>query len=568
MKALMTVLLGYTLVALLTINSSAAAQCFTATEVTHMTASDGAASDFFGDSVAVAGDRLVVGARLDDTPRGSNTGSVYVFVRAGSLWVQEAKLVASDGTPNDNFGRSVAISGDRIVVGAYSSDTISGSDTGAAYVFRLVGSSWVQEAKLTASDGQAGDEFGIFVSFSDDRALVGARFDSNGGGINAGSAYIFHWSGSAWIQEAKLTASDGAAGDQFGIAVSISGDYALVGAWFDDTDRGIDAGSAYLFHRIGTAWFEEAKLTASDGASSDQFGYWLSLDADRAIVGANAHDTVHGSNAGAAYIYHRVGSAWTEMARLTASDGAANFQFGTSVSISGDLVVVGANGDSTIGGTGAGSAYVYLWTGSEWVQKAKLQASDGAAGDQFGISVSVWGTHAVVGANLDDTLGGTDSGSACAFDVGPIFTPVLVDQPQPATGCYSGTASFSLSATGSSPLQYQWRKGLVWMVNGPNVTGATSPTLNVSNLFAPDAGSYNCVVSNGCGSVVSNAATLTVGLAADISGNNVVNTQDLAILLAFFGGPATHAQGDLNGDGVVTTVDLTVLLAQFGSTCP
>jgi hypothetical protein len=207
-----------------------------------------------------------------------------------------------------------------------------------------------QEAKLTAADGAASDDFGGAVSLSGDRntALVSAYTDDTTRGTDAGSAYVLVRSGSAWIQQAKLTAGDGAASDWFGSAVSLSrdGQTALVGAFWDDTPRGANAGSAYVFVRNGTNWTQQAKLTAADGAADDNFGNSASLSGDGsvALVGAPSHNTTAGSDAGSAYVFVRSGTNWSQQARLTADDAAASDWLGTAVSLSGDgqTALVGA----------------------------------------------------------------------------------------------------------------------------------------------------------------------------------------------------------------------------------
>ena len=212
-----------------------------------LTANDAATNDFFGTSVAISGDSVVVGANLDDDG-GSASGSAYVFTRSGTVWSQQAKLTASDAAAFDQFGTSVAISGDSVVVGANFDDD-GGSDSGSAYVFTRSGTVWSQQAKLTANDAAAGDAFGISVSISGDSVVVGAPSDDDGGS-GSGSAYVFTRSGTEWSQQEKLTASDAAESDRFGISVAISGDSVVVGANLDD-DGGSDSGSAYVFTRSG-----------------------------------------------------------------------------------------------------------------------------------------------------------------------------------------------------------------------------------------------------------------------------------------------------------------------------
>jgi uncharacterized repeat protein (TIGR01451 family) len=368
-----------------------------------------AANDSFGWSVAISGDTALVGAPQDDMTGATDRGSAYVFVRSGTLWTEEQRLVASDGAAGDFFGWSVALSADTAVVGAPGCDTAGGSDAGSAYVFVRPGTEWVEQQKLQASDGAASDGFGGSVAVSGDTALVGAASDA----AQTGAAYAFVRSGTAWSQQQKLLASDAATGDLFGASVAISGDTALVGASLDDTGAGVDAGAAYVFVRSGTLWGEEQKLMASDAATHDNFGVSVAISPDTALIGAPSDDTAGG--AGSAYVFVRSGAVWNEEQKLVASDGAANDDFGWSVSLSGDVAVVGAPGGDTTGGGNTGSAYVFSRTGTRWSQEQELAASDAAPNDAFGFSVSASGDTAVVGASLDDTAGGTNAGSAYVF---------------------------------------------------------------------------------------------------------------------------------------------------------
>jgi hypothetical protein len=192
------------------------------------------------------------------------------------------------------------------------------------------------------------------------------------------------WTATATAQtEFKLKAHDTAAHDKFGKSVSISGDYAIVGADRNDDNGGLPVGSAYIFRRSGTSWSQQAKLTASDASPSqfDNFGFSVSIDGDYAIVGAVGHDD-DGTESGAAYIFRRSGTSWSQQAKLTASDAAENDNFGNSVSISGDYAIVGAlNNDDA--GQASGSAYIFSRSGTTWNQQTKLTASDAAIGDQF-----------------------------------------------------------------------------------------------------------------------------------------------------------------------------------------
>jgi len=394
-------------------------------EEAKLAASDGAAGDYFGVSVAVSGDTAVVGAEGDED-NGYYSGSAYVFRYDGSDWVEEAKLTASDGAANDSFGYSVAVSGDTAVAGA--SKDYTDDDTGfwlyhgSAYVFRYDGSDWVEEAKLTASDRAWFHYFGVSVAVSGDTAVVGAEGDEDNG-YHSGSAYVFRYDGSDWVEEAKLTASDGASFDYFGRSVAVSGDTAVVGAQYYRAN-GWDSGSAYVFRYDGSDWVEEAKLTASDGAAGDRFGAPVAISGDTAVVGAH-YDDDNGSDSGSAYVFRYDGSDWVEEAKLTASDGAVRDYFGRSVAVSGDTAVVGSFFDDDHGAE-SGSAYLFRYDGSDWVEEVKLTASDGAVRDYFGRSVAVSGDTAVVGAEGDDD-NGSGSGSAYVFRFIPPAPPVEID---------------------------------------------------------------------------------------------------------------------------------------------
>ncbi|MFH1155613.1 MAG: FG-GAP repeat protein [Pseudomonadota bacterium] len=357
-----------------------------------LTASDGVSGDAFGASVSVSGDTAIIGADWDDD-NGNASGSAYVFKRSNGTWVQQAKLTASDADADTNFGYSVSLSGDTAIVSAWGDDD-NGLNSGSVYIFQRSGDTWTQQAKLMASDGAAGDSFGVSVSVSGDTAIVGAHYDDDAG-TNSGSAYVFKRSGTIWTQQAKLTASDAAAFDYFGFSVSVSGDTAIIGSTYKDKN-----GAAYIFQRSGDTWTQQAKLTASDAAQSDAFGWSVSVYDDTAIVGATSNDD-DGSFSGSAYIFKRSGTAWNQQTKLTPSPGAADLFFGYSVSLSGDIALIGAYGD-TDNGHNSGSAYIFKRSGGTWTQQTKIVAGDGAANDIFGCSVSLSGSNAIIGAENGD----------------------------------------------------------------------------------------------------------------------------------------------------------------------
>jgi len=387
-------------------------------------ASDAEDGDTFCNSVAISGDTIVVGAVMEDGV-GTDRGAAYVFDRNSGgpdAWGQVAILTASDAEDLDYFGRSVAISGDYVVVGADYADG-AGTDCGAAYIFARNQDgpdAWGEVAILTASDAQDGDNFGFTVAISGDYAVVGAHKEDGDAGTDRGAAYVFDRNSGvpdSWGEVAILTASDAEDGDEFGFSVAISGDYAVVGARKEDGDAGTDRGAAYVFDRNSggpDAWGEAVILTASDAEDGDEFGCSVSIGGDFVVVGAD-HKDGEGTDRGAAYVFDRNQDgpdAWGEAVILTASDAEDNDQFGWSVAISSDSVVIGAPYEGDVG-VDLGAVYVFhRTTGTLW----KLTAAGAEDGDRFGysVSVSINGDYVVVGAPFEDSTG-TDLGVLYIF---------------------------------------------------------------------------------------------------------------------------------------------------------
>jgi hypothetical protein len=384
-------------------------------EEAKLTASDAQAGDDFGYFVAYSEDTAVVGSPFDRNEGGINAGSAHVFVRDGATWTQQAKLVASDAAPGDWFGTSVAIDGDTIVVGAHHDDMPEAKDAGSAYVFVRTGTTWSEQAKIIAPDGEEDDEFGYSVALSGETAIVGAVTDNTAGGVSAGSAYVFVRSETRWTLQAKLRALDAMTGDGFGGSVSVSADTAVVGATKGETS----GGAAYVFDREGAIWTQRASLTAFDASLSDEFGCSVSLSGDSLVVGSSSDDNDGGVNAGSAYVFVRTEMNWDLVATLTASDASSGDRFGTAVSISGDRVVVGAPHSDIAGAGNTGSAYMFMRSGSAWSQMQKLTPTDGALGDLFGQSVVLSADTLIVGAIFDDIGSAEDAGSAYAFRLSP-----------------------------------------------------------------------------------------------------------------------------------------------------
>ncbi len=534
--------------------------------------------DIFGDTVAMSGDTVVVGAfgessnatgvNGDQTNNlASNSGAVYVFVRSGGTWFQQAYLKASNTDVNDFFGSSVAISGDTLVVGARFEDSnatgVNGDqgnnlsfNSGAAYVFVRSGSSWSQQAYLKASNTDAGDRFGESVAVSADTVVVGAPNESSSAtGINgdqsndlatdSGATYVFVRSGTTWSQQAYVKASNTDVDDWFGRSVAVSDNTVVVGAAFEDSNAigvngdqsnnsSTESGAAYVFVRSGTNWSQQAYLKASNTDASDLFGTSVAVSDNTVVVGATFEDSsatgVNGDqtdnsveNAGAAYVFIRSGSTWSQQAYLKASNTDANDIFGDSVAIDGDTVVVGAREDSNATGidgdqsnnlaNNSGAAYVFSRAGTAWSQAAYLKASNTDSSDDFGRTVAVSGDTVVIGARGEDSnatgVNGDQNenssnrtGAAYVFDVG--FT---------VGGNVAGLAGTGLV------LQNNGGDDLAIAANGSFTfsTGLTSgSSYDVTVLDQPTSPSQTCNVANGPGTLASADVTnVTVTCATD-----------------------------------------------------
>jgi hypothetical protein len=453
-----------------------------------LTASDWSAGAQLGWSVGSDGDAVIAGAP-GDSSGGANAGAAYLFQYAGAgRWFQQTKLVASDRTAGDFFGQAVALSGSFAVVGAPLDDD-RGSSSGSVYVFRNTGGGWVQEAKLTASDGAAGDQFGSAVALSGDLLVVGAAYDSDAE-ANTGAAYVFRRTGGAWLQEAKLTASDRQGGDFFGWSVATDGTAVAIGAPLDDYATFSNAGSAYVYNRVGATWVEQSRVVAAGTRASDQFGRSLAISGDWLFVGAPLNDA-SGSNAGAAYSFRRAGGSWFEQAQLQPSDGAANDWFGGAVASDGTRVVVGApygfnNGAST------GTAYVFEQQSGVWSQSDRLRALDGAAAQRYGASVSVSSGGIVIGA-YGDSVRAANAGAAYVYRAG--VAPTITSTPV-LTGDVGVPYSYDVDATGDPPPSYRLVAAPLGMTIDqatgvirwtPTSSGSFGVVVLASNTVQPDA---------------------------------------------------------------------------------
>ncbi len=422
------------------------------TQQAYLKASNPGLSDQLGLRVAISGDTLVIAAEGEDSNAtgvngnqfnnlAANSGAVYVFVRNGTNWIQQAYLKASNTAADDQFGSAVAISGDTIVVGAGGEDSNatgvngnqsnnSASFSGAAYVFVRNGTNWTQLAYLKASNTGASDFFGRAVVISDDTIVVGAANEASiATGVNgnqgddsafaAGAAYVFVRTGTNWTQQAYLKASNAEQEDYFGWSgLGLSGDTIVVGALYEASiATGVNgnqsdnsarfSGAAYVFVRNGTNWTQQAYLKQSNTSTNKaEFGMGATVSGDTIVIGASEEDSngigVNGSqnnftgyDSGAAYVFVRNGTNWSQQAYLKASNRQPGYQFGCSADMLGDTVVIGSWGESSnatgVNGDGnntnalaSGAAYVFVREGTNWTQQAYLKASNTEASDDFG----------------------------------------------------------------------------------------------------------------------------------------------------------------------------------------
>ena len=369
--------------------------------------------DYFGYAVAISqdGNTALVGAPQDDT-LGKNTGAAYVFTRTGVSWTRQAKLMAYDPIPNMHFGAGVALTttGDIAVIGARGDEEVAGS----VYEFKRTGDLWVQQAKIEASDSAAYDYFGGSLSISQDAStlVVGARYAAG----RKGQAYVYNRVGPIWTEIAKLSSIDSQVDDLYGSSVAISADgtFILVGSPYSDGTY-VDTGCVYVYYRSGLNWIHQHTIRPSDRHKGDMFGISVSLSSNgtTAVIGAYG-DATDGEVHGSAYVFTRTSNTWTQHTKLTSTDLTEHDYFGNAVSISpnGTEVLVGAYNKAQ--GTGAG--YMFIKVNDKWLQQSKLVAGDGMPGDWFGCSVSLstYGTTAILGAYRNDKVA-DDSGAAYVF---------------------------------------------------------------------------------------------------------------------------------------------------------
>jgi hypothetical protein len=391
-----------------------------ANEDARFQAGDAAVGDRFGFDVALDGERALIGVIFDDQPSKIDAGSARILERQVSgAWTQVANLLAFDAFAGDQFGYSVALDGDRAIVGSPQDDD-KGSASGSAYVFeRQSGGSWVLASKLVAADGAIGDFFGRAVAIDGDRVMVGSVLDDDGAG-NAGSVYVYERSiGGTWSFVQKLVAPSPEADARFGVELALDGDRAAIGATLDD-EAALDGGEVYVFEHGFGGWSEVAELVAPDAAPSDEFGEALALVGDRLIVGVRKDDD-GAIDAGSARVFERgAGGVWSEVAALRASAPVAGVLLGSSVALEGERAVVGATSEGSLPAA-AGRALLFTReSATVWHETAVLAPSVGSNGALFGQAAALSNGRALISADQDD-VGATNAGAAMVFEIGSLL---------------------------------------------------------------------------------------------------------------------------------------------------
>ncbi len=412
-----------------------------------------------GPCVAMTDELIVVGTVGDDLPGEANHGSATVFRRNGASWTEEQRLVpVATGSFGGLAGFSVDVSADVVVVGVPFANG-GGSEQGIAATFRWNGSSWIEGPHLADPAGQDSDQFGTAVAVCGDVAVVGAPQADLGADFNAGTASVFRWNGTTWVFEQQLTASGGAAFDHFGASVAIHGTAIVVGAVAGDAGATADAGTATVFRWNGANWVEEDVLSSPTPGSGAWFGNSTSIDGDVIVVGS-VYATVGGNPAqGSASVFRWNGASWGHEQELTATGGDVADTFGCSVAVSGAVIVVGAHSDDIGATLNQGSATLFRWDATSWIEQPLLTAANGVSQDLFGAAVSAHLDEIVVGAPQHDVLGKGNQGVAYVIDVaappwsdaGNALVGIFGDPLLSGAGDLSAGGLDALTLTGAAP---------------------------------------------------------------------------------------------------------------------
>lgn len=498
----------------------------------------------FGTEIALSGDVAVLGACEAD----SSTGAAYVYRFDGSTWVEEQKLTASDGVEGDDFGVAVALEGNVIAVGADLD-----SNLGACYVFTYDGATWNEQQKILCPDSEAFSRFGWAIALSGDILLVGAFGVDDGAVANAGAAYLFSFDGASWQLDQTLRPDVPDSLGGFGYSLDLSADTAVVGAPSENQSRG----AAYVYELQGSTWSFVQKLQTSDPQMSDRFSEAVSLSGDTVLLGIPGDGEHSGANYGAVYVFTRTAGMWSEQQKLI--DPGAVHHLGWSVSLSGNTALLGSRGNSNIR---TGRAFFFEQDGGAWTLEQTIVGQN--IEHELGHAVSLDGDFAVVGApkKFGDV---TDTARVYTHDGTSWVYFGFSEHPVDLNGaCPGETVTLSATVEGPSPLTLQWQR------DGIDISGEVAETLFIDPVTADDIGTYTLVATSPCGVLTSFPAEVICFpfQRGDADINGVVDplADSIAILLAgFSGGPLPcHASADTNGDGTLQILPDAIFLLQYG----
>jgi hypothetical protein len=551
-----------------------------------LTSSDGLANDDFGYSVAISGNTIVVGAPGATIGGNAFQGAVYVFTEPATGWAsmtETAKLTASDGATDDELGYTVAISGNTVVAGAPLATIGANSEQGAAYVFVEPATGWAtmtETAKLTSSDGAADDNFGNAVAISGNNVIVGAVNATVGANTGEGAAYIFSEPPTGWAtttETAKLTASDGELDGGFGESVAIDGNTAVVGAPGATIGANAAQGAVYVFTQKGPAWTtgtQTAKLFASDGVTEDFLGFSVAISGSTIVSGAVPDYVTGATTLDAAYVFSEKGGAWTSMAqtaKLTASDGFIGEGFSYSVATSGNIIVVGALGQTVNGNLDQGEVYAYTESGTAWANATENDtyiASDGAEDDNLGNGLAMSSSTVVAGAPFHTVGPNTSQGAAYVYQAPPILASIT-----PTSGTTAGGTSVTITGTnlenatavdfGTTPATITSDTSGVIMATSPaGAAGTVNVTVTTTGgtSAVSTSGQFTYIPPPAVTAVTPDAGPLAGGTTVTITGTGLANASTVD-----FGTNSAKIVSDTGSQIVVTdppgaagTVEVTV----------
>jgi hypothetical protein len=486
-----------------------------------LVASDAAPYDAAASSVAADGSVVAFGARGHDGGL-VNKGAVYLFADTGAAWTQVQKVTPGVSQAREEFGHAVALRAGMLAVGAPKSDR-DGPDAGSAWIFESNGANFVEVVRLSAPVVASASEFGYSVAVSSGVAAVGERRGLDGG-VPAGLVHVYRRSGGGWALESSLRHPGvPTAEDEFGFSVAVEGEVVVVGAPGDDGDA-VNAGAAFVYERVGTAWSFVARLESPYPEELAEFGRSVAISSNRIVVGAYREDSGE-TDSGAVHVFERQGGVWSATARIVPSIPEPTSEFGCAVSVSGGDLAIGAQRGTYAGNLAGGASLFRQATPTTWMEVARISSPTSQSSEFAGAAVAISGGRLAMGAPLR-SLAHAYQGAAFAVDLGADCDGDMIpDAAELAAGLPDCDAN-----------------------------GVPDPC-DISN-GAPD--------DNGNG--IPDKCEF-VPCPADISGNEIVNGADLAILLSEWGAPTSKVGADINSDGLVNGVDLAILLSTWGP-CP